>query len=76
MRSQEIQQALEKLKASSADIEAAALVSQEGFIIASVLSENLDEERVAALTAAFQGLAELRMGGDGGPVDGPRHVRR
>jgi predicted regulator of Ras-like GTPase activity (Roadblock/LC7/MglB family) len=58
MRSQEIQQTLEKLKASSADIEAAALVSQEGFIIASVLSENLDEERVAALTAAFQGLAE------------------
>ena len=47
MRSQEIQQALEKLKASSADIEATALVSQEGFIIASVLSENLHEERVA-----------------------------
>ena len=45
MRSQELQQALEKLKATSADIEAAALVSQEGFIIASVLSENLDEER-------------------------------
>ena len=58
MRSQEIQQALEKLKAKSSDIEAAALVSQEGFIIASVLSENLDEERVAALTAAFQGLAD------------------
>jgi len=58
MRSQEIQQALEKLKATSADIEAAALVSQEGFIVASVLSENLEEERLAALTAAFQGLAD------------------
>lgn len=58
MRSQEIQQALEQLKSTSTDIEAAALVSQEGFIIASVLSENLDEERVAALTAAFHGLAE------------------
>lgn len=58
MRSQEIQQALEKLKATSNDIEAAALVSQEGFIIASVLSENLGEESVAALTASFQGLAE------------------
>lgn len=58
MRSQEIQKALEDLKATSGDIEAAALVSQEGFIIASVLSENLDEERVAALIAAFQGLAE------------------
>lgn len=58
MRSQEIQQSLEKLKATSGDVEAAALVSQEGFIIASVLSENLDEERVAALSAAFQGLAE------------------
>lgn len=58
MRSQEIQESLEKLKTTSSDIEAAALVSQEGFIIASVLSENLDEERVAALSAAFQGLAE------------------
>ncbi len=58
MRSQEIQQALEKLKSTSPDIEAAALVSQEGFIIASVLPENLEEERIAALTAAFQGLAE------------------
>lgn len=58
MQTQEIQQSLEKLKDTSSDIEAAALVSQEGFIIASVLSENLDEERVAALSAAFQGLAE------------------
>jgi hypothetical protein len=58
MRSQEIQQALEQIKAASTDIEAAAMVSQEGFIIASVLTENLDEERVAALSAAFQGLAE------------------
>ena len=48
--------------ATDEDIEAAALVSQEGFIIASVLSDNLEEERVAALTAAFQGLAAAGKG--------------
>jgi predicted regulator of Ras-like GTPase activity (Roadblock/LC7/MglB family) len=58
MRSQEIQQTLEKLKASSPEIEATALVSEEGFVIASAISEGLEEERVAAVSAAFQSLAD------------------
>ena len=57
MRSEEIQQSLEKLASASSEIEGVALVDQNGFIIASHLPETLDEERVAALSAAFQGLA-------------------
>ncbi len=55
---EEIQERLETLNASSPDIEGLALVNQEGFIIACVLPEALDEERVASITAAFQGMAD------------------
>ena len=58
MQIREIQDRLEKLHASSADIEGVALVNQDGFIIACVLPDPLDEERVASVTAAFQGMAE------------------
>ncbi len=57
MRSEEIQQSLDKLASLSAEIEGVALVDDNGFIIASHLPEALDEDRVAALTAAFQGIA-------------------
>jgi len=63
MRTEQIQQTLEKLTASSPEIEGAALVDREGFILASRLPENLDEDRVAALMAAFQDLA-LRSSGE------------
>ena len=58
MRSEEIQRSLEGLKASSQEIEAVALVSQEGFIIASLLPEAIDEERIAVLSLTFQSLAD------------------
>ncbi len=58
MRSEEIQRSLERLKASSQEIEAVALVSQEGFIIASLLPETIDEERISVLSITFQSLAE------------------
>jgi len=58
MRLQEIQERLDRLHASSPDIEGLALVNQEGFIIACVLPDGLDEESVASLTAAFQGMAD------------------
>jgi hypothetical protein len=69
MHAEEIQQSLEKLKKSSQVIEAAALVSSEGFIMASVLPESLGEERIAGLSAAFMGLAERCTGemGKGNP---------
>jgi len=56
MNTEQIQQALERLTASSPEIEGAALVDRDGFILASRLPENLDEERVAALMANFQDL--------------------
>ena len=58
MRTRDIQDRLESLKASSIDIEGVALINQDGFIIACVLPESLDEERLASVTAAFQGLAD------------------
>lgn len=58
MHAEQIQQSLEKLKNASHMIEATALVSSEGFIMASVLPDSLGEERVAGLSASFMGLAE------------------
>jgi len=58
MKMEEIQKRLEQLNASSPDLEGLALVNQEGFIIACVLPEDLDEERVASVTAALQGMAD------------------
>jgi len=58
MRIQAIQDRLENLHDSSSDIQGVALVNQDGFIIACVLPESLEEERLASVTAAFQGLAE------------------
>ncbi len=58
MHAEEIQGTLEKLKNSSQVIEATALVSSEGFIMASILPDSLGEERLAGLSAAFMGLAE------------------
>ena len=58
VKSEEIQNSLERLKKASPEIEGIALVSQDGFIVASILPEPQEEERVAALSAAFLGLAE------------------
>ena len=58
MRSEEIQKSLDKLKNSSQEIEAVALVSQEGFVVAAILPDTLDEERLSALSIAFQSLSE------------------
>ena len=70
MRTEQIQQTLDKLADSSPEVEGAALVDREGFIVASRLPENLEEDRVAALMAAFQGLAQryAEETGKGRPV--------
>ena len=69
MRAEEIQRRLERLRNVSQDIEAAALISSEGFIMASVLPESLEEEQIAALSAGFMGMAERCSGemGKGSP---------
>jgi|GEM_PF-455787 len=56
------QEDLEKLLKSfleiSPDFEAAAIVSADGFVIASVLPDNIDENRLGAMSAAILSLGE------------------
>lgn len=49
---------LKDLETSSPDIEASAIVSNDGFIIASVLPRDVDEDRVGAMAAAILSLGE------------------
>ena len=49
---------LSALNASSADIQASALISADGFVIASALADGMDEDRVSALIAATLSLGE------------------
>lgn len=58
---------LNELTNSSDDVEAAALISSDGIMIASALSADLDEDRVGAMVAALLALGdrvaqELRRG--------------
>ena len=49
MRTDMFQQVLEELKGSSADVEASALISTDGLMIASALPQGMDEDRVGAM---------------------------
>lgn len=49
---------LKDLQASSADIEATAVVSADGLVMASALPANVEEDRVAAMSAAMLSLGE------------------
>jgi predicted regulator of Ras-like GTPase activity (Roadblock/LC7/MglB family) len=49
---------LHNLHASSPDIEASAIVSVDGLIIASTLPEGSEEDRVSAMSAAMLSLGE------------------
>ncbi len=57
-RAQDIRQALEGLNASSADIEASALISIDGLLIDSVMPQGMDEDRIGAMSAALLSLGE------------------
>ncbi len=49
---------LRELQRSMPEIEAAAIVSLDGLIIASALPENMSEDRVSAMSAAILSLSE------------------
>lgn len=49
---------LRELNSSLPEIEASAAISKEGLVIASVLPPELDEDRVAAMTAALLARAQ------------------
>ena len=56
--SQLIVEHLRDMQASSPDIEASALVSVDGLTIASALPQGVEEDRVAAMSAAMLSLGE------------------
>jgi predicted regulator of Ras-like GTPase activity (Roadblock/LC7/MglB family) len=53
---------LRDLQASTTDIEASAVVSVDGLIMASALPENVEEDRVSAMSAAMLSLGERIAG--------------
>jgi uncharacterized protein len=54
----EIQEELQRLQRSSPDIEATALITMDGLILASTLPDSTEEDRVSAMSAALLSLAE------------------
>lgn len=66
-RTDELNNALSNLQASSADIEACAVVSEDGLIIASSLPQGFEENHIAAMSAAMLSMgsrtaSELKRG--------------
>jgi len=66
-RIERLNKALADLQASSADITACAIVSEDGLIMASSLPQGIEETRVAAMSAAILSMGtraamELRRG--------------
>lgn len=66
-RTESLNRALRALQSGLADVEASALVSEDGLVIASALQQGIEETRVAAMSAAMLAMAgrsaqELRRG--------------
>ena len=57
-RTQQMVERLRDLQASSPDVEASAVVSVDGLSIASALPQNVEEDRVSAMSAAMLSLGE------------------
>ncbi|MGE5124076.1 MAG: roadblock/LC7 domain-containing protein, partial [Acidobacteriaceae bacterium] len=57
-RTEQMVQRLRQMQASSPDIEASAVVSVDGLIIASALPAEVEEDRVSAMSAAMLSLGE------------------
>ena len=67
-RSQQMVDRLRAMQASAPDIEASAVVSVDGLIMASALQQGAEEDRVSAMSAAMLSLgeriaSELGLGG-------------
>lgn len=58
MRAEMIETVLKELNSASADIEASAVVSTDGLMIASLLPQGMDEDRVGAMSAALLSLGD------------------
>ncbi len=58
MRANVLMSVLSELNGTSADIEASAVVSTDGLMMASMLPANMDEDRVGAMSAALLSLGD------------------
>ncbi|MCB1582039.1 MAG: roadblock/LC7 domain-containing protein [Marinicella sp.] len=58
MRSEMLDSILNELNGTSADIEASAIISTDGLIMASQLPASMDEDRVGAMSAAMLSLGD------------------
>jgi len=61
-RTEKIQNVLRSLRAASPEIVGSAVVSTDGFIIASMLPSEIDEEVVSAMAAAMLGVGQRISG--------------
>lgn len=57
-RSQQMVDRLRSMQASASDIEASAVVSVDGLIMASALQQGAEEDRISAMSAAMLSLGE------------------
>lgn len=57
-RIDDLNQALGDLQSSSADIQACAIVSEDGLIIASALTQGMEETHIGAMSAAMLSIGE------------------
>lgn len=58
MRIDELVSTLQELNGSTADIEASALISIDGLLVASAMPAGMDEDRVGAMSAAILSMGE------------------
>lgn len=58
MRADVLSSILSDLNGSSADIEASAVISTDGLVMASLLASGMDEDRVGAMSAAMLALGD------------------
>lgn len=61
-RSEQMVERLRLMQAAAPDIEASAIVSADGLIMASALQEGVEEDRVSAMSAAMLSLGERISG--------------
>jgi predicted regulator of Ras-like GTPase activity (Roadblock/LC7/MglB family) len=61
-RTQQMVERLRNLQVSSQDVEASAIVSVDGLSIASALPQDVEEDRVSAMSAAMLSLGERIAG--------------
>ncbi len=61
-RSEQMVEQLQNLQSSATDVEASAVVSVDGLIIASLLPTTVEEDRVSAMSAAMLSLGERIAG--------------